>query len=166
MAPTDMALIASAVVQAGRCAAVVYDGVEYECTPDNQEPLSAAILREVQQVEPTTERKGKATEEEVVNLTLPIKASQLAGESVLGKRKDLKTMLSDILAEGVEYFYTTTDIGWHWSLERVNWATLGEGSVGRRVKFALSFVDNSEANELGPGGRKKKAPKKKAAAKK
>ena len=164
--PTDIALVASAIVQAGRCAAAEYDGVTYELSPAHQEALTMAVLREVEQIQLSGDeskiKKSKTTDEEIITLTIPIRASQAAGEAVLGGKKKLSKLLAKLLDEGVEYFYTTTDIGWHWALERVNWSTLTGGETGRRIKFNVSFVDNCLAEELGPGGRKRAAKKKRA----
>lgn len=165
--PTDAALIATALVEAGRCAAVDYDGVVYEWTHENHDKLTKAVLAEVMQIslsqEPvkkTAKTAKSAPEDEPSTLTIPLRASQVAGESVLGNRKDLKTLLSDVLQEGVEYLFSPTDIGWQWALERANWSSLAEQDLGRRLRFSVEFIDNSLAVELGPGG-KKKAPKKK-----
>jgi hypothetical protein len=164
--PTDAALIATALVEAGRCAAVDYDGNVYEWTHENHDKLTKAVLAEVMQIslsqEPvkkTAKTAKSAPEDEPSTLTIPLRASQVAGESVLGNRKDLKTLLSDVLQEGVEYLFSPTDIGWQWALERANWSSLAEQDLGRRLRFSVEFIDNSIAVELGPGG-KKKAPKK------
>lgn len=166
--PTDAALIATAIVQAGRSAAAVYDGREYEWTPDNHEPLTKAIVAEVDQVQQALEgekvkkttKAAKAEGEEPVTLTIPLRASQKAGEAYLQGRNDLKAVLGEILNEGVEYLFSPTDIGWQWSLERVNWATITGGELSRRIRFSVDFVDNSIAVELGPGGKKKQVKKK------
>lgn len=166
--PTDAALISTALIEAGRFAAAVYDGKDYEWMPENHEPLTKAILAEVQQVQTVidpekpkkTTKAAKEVVDEPVTLTIPLRASQKAGEFILGSRDDLKTKLSDLLTEGVEYLFSPTDIGWQWSLERVNWATVTGGELSRRIRFGVDFVDGSIAVELGPGGKKKVAKKK------
>ncbi len=164
--PTDAALIATALVEAGRRAAVDYDGTVYEWTEENHGKLTKAVVAEVIQISLSQEqvkkpaKSAKAPEEEPAMITINLRASQFAGESVLGNRNDLKTLLSDLLTEGVEYLYSPTDIGWQWALERANWSSLAGQDLGRRLRFGIEFADNSLAVELGPGG-KKKAPKKK-----
>jgi hypothetical protein len=166
--PTDAALLATAIVEAGRWSIAEYDGHVYEWSPEAQGPMSQAVLAEVRQIQESLEGTGKKTAkavklegEEQVTLTIPIRASQKVGEQFLGSRNDLKTMLSDILQEGVEFHYSTTDLVWQWAMERVNWTTVADGEASRRIKFSADFVDNNLAVELGPGG-KKKAVRKKA----
>lgn len=165
--PTDAALIATALVEAGRRAAVDYDGTVYEWTEENHGKLTKAVVAEVIQISLSQEtavkktaKTAKAPEEEPAMIMINLRASQFAGESVLGNRNDLKTLLSDLLTDGVEYLYSPTDIGWQWALERANWSSLAGQDLGRRLRFGIEFADNSLAVELGPGG-KKKAPKKK-----
>ena len=171
--PIDVALIATAIVESGHFAKVVHDGKEYKW-PQDQEALSKALVMDVQaamDLEPEPEPKPKRTtkaakakvvEETVVRLTIPIKANQKAGETVLGKRKDLKTLLGKILKEGVEYMHAPTDIRWRWSLERINWSTVSGGELPHHVVFTPIFEDNSVGVELGPGGKRKGRKKKKA----
>ena len=172
--PIDVALIATAIVESGHFAKVVHDGKEYKW-PQDQEELSKVLLVDVQaamelepELEPKPKRmtkaaKARALEEAVVvRLTIPIKANQKAGETVLGKRKDLKTLLGKILREGVEYMHAPTDIRWRWSLERINWSTVSGGELPHHVVFTPIFEDNSVGIELGPGGKRKGRKKKKA----
>ena len=107
----------------------------------------------------TTAVKAKLIEETVLRLTFPVVANQEAGEALLGKRKDLKTLLGDILKEGVEYLYTPADIRWRWSLERTNWSTVSGGDLPHHVVFTPEFTDNCIGVELGPGGKRKKTKK-------
>lgn len=165
--PTDAALIATALVEAARWSIAEYDNHSYEWGSDAYEHMSAAVLKEVEQVQENLDSAKKITKaskteaEEPVTITIPLRPSQKVGEAFLGDRNDLKTKLSDLLQEGVEFHYGPTDIGWHWSMERVNWQTVTGGDMSKRIRFTADFVDNNEAVELGPGG-KKKAPKKKA----
>ena len=165
--PTDAALIATALVEAARWSIAEYDNHSFEWGPDAHEPMSGAVLKEVEQVNETLDtvkkvsKAAKAEVEEPVTITIPLRPSQKVGEGFLGDRNDLKAKLSDILQEGVEFHYGPTDIGWHWSMERVNWQTVTGGDLSKRIRFSAEFVDNNEAVELGPGG-KKKAPRKKA----
>ncbi|MGE0001288.1 MAG: hypothetical protein AB7F50_10680 [Fimbriimonadaceae bacterium] len=163
--PTDVALVSAALLQSGRSAIAIHDGKEYSWDQQSFEPLAKSLLREVEQIQTAldTEKGKKATkvvEEEVVTLSLHVKPSLAAAEALLKGRNDLKTLVSDILEQGVEFQYSPTDIGWHWSLERVNWATLSSGELNRRIRFKAVFEGNSEGVELGPGG-KKRATKKK-----
>ena len=159
--PTDAALIATALVEAGRFANAVYDDVEYSWTPDQHEGMTKAVAREVTQINEVVDEgkkpsKSKTAEEEVVTLAVRLKPSTQAGELMLGDREDLKTLFGDILMEGVEYLYSTSDIGWHWTLERVNWATLSDGEMRRHIKFRPEFLEPHVGVELGPGGKRRK----------
>lgn len=169
--PVDAALIASAIAESGHFAKVVHDGKEY-VWPEDQDKLAKALVTDVaaaNEIEadadpkakkaPKLKAKAKAAEETIIRLTVPIKASQEAGEALLGKRKDLKAMLGDILSEGVEFLFTPPDIRWRWSLERVNWTTVSGGDLPHHVLFSTEFVDKCVGVELGPGGKKKKAKK-------
>ncbi len=158
--PTDAALIAIALVEVGRFADAVYDGKAYAWEGDTYDSLTRAISREVTQVQETVEdtkkAKAKAAEEEAVTLTVHLQPAIAASEKILGDREDLKTLLGDILGEGVEFLYANTDIGWHWTLERVNWATLSGGELKRHIKFKADFAEPHVGLELGPGGKRKK----------
>lgn len=161
--PTDVALIATALIESGRFAVAKHDGEEYAWNAEDYEGMTRSLFAEVAQVQEATEtekrKTAKAEEPEAVTLSVHLKPSLAAGEAVLGDREDLKTLLSDILEDGVEFLFSPTDIGWHWTLERVNWATLSGGDLKRRVKFKPAFEEGAVAVELGPGG-KRKAPKK------
>ncbi|MBS1721537.1 MAG: hypothetical protein JSS66_00860 [Armatimonadetes bacterium] len=161
--PTDAALVATALIEAGKFAKASHDGMDYEWTSDDYSGLTKSLFVEVAQVQegaPEKPKKAAAPEaEEIVTLQVHLKPSQMAADKVLGDREDLKTFVSDVLGEGVEYLFSPTDIGWQWTLERVNWATLSGGELRRRVKFKPVFDEGAVAVELGPGG-KRKAPKK------
>jgi hypothetical protein len=162
----DAALVAAALSLAGRHAVAIYDGVEYTW-PEENEKLFRAMIPEIQQVqttvEPTKKAKAAATEDEPVTLTVGLAPNYAAGEKKLGDRNELKTLMSDILQEGVEFVYNPTDIGWQWALDRANWTTyLGEELL-RRVKVKTSFVQGAVGVEMGTTT-KKRATKKAAAA--
>ncbi len=167
--PIDVALIATAIVEAGHFAKVQYDGKTFEW-PADQEKLAKALVGDVQAASDSdgdsgtkgkklSKAKQKLVEETILRLSVPIIANQDAGEALLGKRKDLKTLLGDILKEGVEYLYTPPDIRWRWSLERVNWSTVSGGDLPHHVLFTPEFADNCIGVELGPGGKRKKTKK-------
>lgn len=166
--PTDAALISTALIEAGRWSIAEYDGRVYEWDVEAHEPMSKAVLAEVKRVQEALDgdkkKPAKAAKtdvpEEQVTLTIPLRASQKVGEHFLGGRNDLKAKLSDILQEGVEFQYGSTDIAWHWSMERVNWSTVTDGDMSRRIRFSAEFADNNLAVELGPGGKKKVVKKK------
>ncbi|MCW5936177.1 MAG: hypothetical protein KIT11_02580 [Fimbriimonadaceae bacterium] len=160
--PTDVALVTTALIETGRFAMASHDGVDYEWDAESYQDMTKSLFAEVAQVQETVEDKKKVTktgEEEPVTLSVLLKPSQSSGEAVLGDREDLKTLVSDILAGDVEFLFSPTDIGWHWTLERVNWSTLSSGDLKRRVKFKPTFEGSATAVELGPGG-KRKATKK------
>jgi hypothetical protein len=165
--PIDVCLVATAIVECGHFAKVVHDGTEYSW-PGDQGALAKALAGDVRaasgadetpKAKKISKAKAKLIEETVLRLSIPIVANQQAGEAILGKRKDLKTLLGDILKEGVEYLYTPTDIRWRWALERVNWSTVSGGELPHHVMFLPEFTDNSIGVELGPGGKKKKTKK-------
>ena len=132
--PTDVALVSTALIEAGRFAVATHDG--QDCEWDKT-----------------------VAEEEPVTLTVHLKPSHAAADKVLADREDLKTLVSTILHDGVEYLFSPTDIGWHWTLERVNWSTISGGELKRRVKFRPQFEDGSLGVELGPGGKRKAVKK-------
>ena len=182
--PTDVALVATALVECGRHALCIFDGKAYKW-PQDQADLTQLLIRDVEAASKATEdepakkttrrtttktparmtkaaiAKAKLLEQPALRMTITIRPDQKVGEAVLGKRKELKTLLSDILKEGVEFMYSATDIGWHWSLERVNWSTLSDGELQRHVVFSPEFEGESTAVELGPGGKKRARAKRK-----
>ncbi len=158
--PTDVALVATALVEAGRYALAEYDGIEYSY-PEQHGELVKAYCKEIEQIQAqlegapaTTKRAAKTVEEEPITLAVKLKANRAAGEKLLGENEALKTLLSDLIEEGVEFLFSSTDIGWQWSLERVNWATASGGGLGRRYHFRAEF-EGSIGVELGPGGKRK-----------
>lgn len=158
--PTDVALVATALVQAGKFADCVYDGQVYAWNPNQHEALTRAYQKEVEQVQQAetglTKAKAKVMAEETVTLTCHLRPSMAAAERILGRRKDLITMVSDILSEGVEFLYSPTDLGWPWTLERVNWSTVSGGELMRRIKFQAEFEEPCAAVELAQSGKRKK----------
>lgn len=127
--PADAALLASALSLTGRHARAIYDGNQYTW-PDDYEGLSKAMVTQIEQVQEgidlTAPKKAvKSTvEEEPVMVAIGLAPNISAGENILQGRNDLKTLLSDVLKEGVEFVYAPTDIGWQWALDRANWNTI------------------------------------------
>ncbi|HRI44792.1 MAG TPA: hypothetical protein PLL78_11195 [Fimbriimonadaceae bacterium] len=166
--PTDAALIASSLVLSGRYALAVYDEKEYSW-PEDIEKLTKAMLSQMKQIQETVEVATKraqrvAIEEEPVEVRIGLLANYAAGEKLLGDRKDLKTLLGDILKAGVEFQFGPQDIiGWQWALDRANWHTLTDGELTRRVKLKATFQDNSVGVELGASGTRKRVAKPKPA---
>ncbi|MBX3096132.1 MAG: hypothetical protein KF812_04660 [Fimbriimonadaceae bacterium] len=158
MKPTDVALIATALVESGKFAVCVYDGKEYEWTQDRHDDLAHAYKREIEQVQEADvqAKKAKTAVEEPATLTVTLKPSLAVAEKMLHNREDLKTMVSDMIAGGIEFLYSPTDIGWPWTLERVNWATITGTEVRRRVRFRAEFEPPCEAVELSQSGKRKK----------
>lgn len=160
--PTDVALIATALVESGRFADAVHDGQEFSWTPDQYEALTQSLSREVAQMQNEFEhekasatKRAKAADEEI-NLIVNLKPSVEAGEVILGERDDLKTVFGDILNEGVEFLYGPNDIGWHWTVSRINWTTATGSELKRRVRFGAEFVAPHTALEVSATGKKKK----------
>lgn len=164
----DAALIASALTVAGRHAIALYEGNQYTWPEDN-DSLTRAMVPQLEMVESgieTTKKttKAAAVEEEPVIVTVGLMPNHSAAERQLEGRDDLKTLLSDLLQEGVEFVYQPTDIGWQWALDRVNWSTLSGGELNRRIKIKTSFTEGAVGIEMGVGGPKKRASRAKAAA--
>lgn len=158
--PTDAALLATALVEAGRLATGVHDEKEFDWAPSHYQGMIDSTAKEVAQVQEhfeaeKTKKAAKGVEEESVTLVVSLKPNFKAAEAVLGNRDDLKVILGDMVAEGVEYLYSPTDIGWHWTMERVNWSAQTDGELRRRVKFRAEFLEPHLGVELGPGGKRK-----------
>ncbi len=157
--PTDVALLSMALVESGRMAVAIHDGLEYAWNGKYDTGLSESLAREVAQVQEAVagekKKTAKGVEEESVGLTVHLKPSVPAGELILGNRNDLKVLFADMLNEGVEFLFSATDIGWHWNLERVNWTTFTGGELGRRIHFHAEFMAPHTTGELGVSGKKK-----------
>ncbi|MBL8087485.1 MAG: hypothetical protein JNM85_05355 [Chthonomonas sp.] len=167
---TDAALVATALVLSGRYAKVEHDGDTFDWTKDYHE-LTSRLLPILEQVnlgiEPPAKRTKAAiaaSEEEIVEFKINLVSNYAQGETVLGEREDLKTLLAEILQSGVEYQYSSTDIGWQWALDRANWSTLSGGDLTRRVKLKALFSGDNVGTEMGQNGPKKRASKRAAAA--
>lgn len=165
--PTDAALIATALVLSGRYALARYDEREFSW-PGDYKDLTKALSSELhiiqQSVEGPARKSAKAiAEEEPVEVKVSLLPNIKAGESVLGDREDLKTLLSDIISKGVEYVYSPTDIGWQWALDRANWSTLSEGELTRRIKLKALFSENAVGVEMGATPTRKRASRAKVA---
>lgn len=163
--PADGALLASALTLAGRHALAIYENHQMTW-PEDYSKLTKALSKQIdsvsEQIEvPTTKRAKAAVEEEPIVLTVGLAPNLSAGEKLLEGRNDLKTLLSDVLKEGVEYAYSPTDIGWQWALDRANWSTVSSGEISRRIKVKASFTEGAVGVEMGVGGTKKRARKKK-----
>lgn len=169
LAVTDAALVATALIHAGRFADAIYDERQYQW-PDEFEQLAEAVAIEIAQIdesvepEATTKKAGKPEVEEPATIRIGLMPSIEAGEVLLKDRKDLKEILSKLIDEGVEFMYSSTDIIWPWSLERANWADADSPVSIRYAKIDPFFLGNSIGTELGPSGKKPKARKRKATA--
>jgi hypothetical protein len=163
--PADAALIASALSLTGRHAIAIYEGEHYKC-PEEYDKLTKAMVAQLQMVQEgidnTTPKKTAktTTEEEPVIVTVGLMPNLAAGERILAGRDELKAKLSDILQEGVEFVYSGIDILWQWTLDRVNWSTVSESELSRRIKIKASFTEGAIGTEMGAPGAKKKAPTK------
>lgn len=162
MKPADAALIASALSLTGRHAIALYDGEQYKC-PEDYDKLARAMVSQMQMVqegiETTTPKKTTktVTEEEPVIVTVGLMPNLAAGERILEGRDELKAKLSDILQDGVEFVYAGIDILWQWALDRVNWSTISDMEMSRRIKIKASFTEGAVGVEMGAAGTKKKA---------
>ncbi len=162
--PTEVALLASALVLSGRHAVAVYEGEHYTW-PEDYQKLTKAMVAQIEiaqeSIEPPKKSAKAQPEEEPVVLTVGLIPNYTAGEERLGSRKRLKTTLSQIMEEGIEFVYSATDVGWQWALDRANWNTVSGGELARRVKVKAIFSEGAVGVQMGPSGRKR-APKPKA----
>ncbi len=166
--PADAALLASALSVTGRHAIALYEGEQY-VWPDDNDRLTKAMVPQVKVTQEAIEHNApkkvakNAPEDEPVQISVGLAPNYSAGEKLLQDRKDLKTLLSDVLQGGVEFAYQPNDIGWQWALDRANWSTIAGQEVSRRVKVKTSFTEGAVGVELGAAGAKKR-PKKAAEA--
>lgn len=157
----DAALIATALSVTGRHAISIYEGEQY-VWPDDYERLTNAMVSQIEMVNEAIEHNAPkrtsktAVEEEPVIVTVGLMPNLTAGEQVLAERDDLKAVLSDILQEGVEFVYASTDIGWQWALDRANWNTISGSEVSRRIKIKAGFTEGAVGIEMGIGTPKKR----------
>lgn len=164
LVPADAALLASALTLTGRHAIALYEGEQY-VWPDDNEKLMQAMVPHVKITQEAIEanapkRASKtAVEEEPIMINVGLMPNLTAGENLLQGRDDLKTLLSDILQDGVEFSYAPTDIGWQWALDRVNWTTLAGQDVSKRIKTKTAFTEGAVGIETGSGTKKRAAKK-------
>ena len=167
--PADAALVASALSLTGRHALALYDGQQYTW-PDDNDTLMKAMIAQLEVVnegiEHTAPKRAAKTavEEEPVVVTVGLAPNLAAGEKLLDGRNELKTLLSDILQDGVEFIYSGTDLGWQWALDRANWSTIAHHEISRRIKIKASFTEGAVGIEMGTGTPKKRASRTKAIA--
>lgn len=159
-------MIATALSLAGRHALAIYDADQFRW-PEDYERLTQAMTGQIEMalsgtVEPTKKAKA-AGEDEPVTLTVGLTPNYNVGENILGSRKDLKQLYSDLIAGGIEFAYAPSDIGWQWALDRANWTTIANKDLTRRIKVKASFTEGAVGIEMGAGGTKKRASKAKAA---
>ncbi len=165
LVPADAALLASALTLTGRHAIALYEGEQY-VWPDDNEKLLKAMVPQVKQTQEAIEANApkrvakNAVEEEPVLMSVGLMPNLTAGENLLQGRDELKTLLSDILQEGVEFAYAPTDIGWQWALDRANWTTLAGQEVSKRVKSKTAFTEGAVGVEMNAGAKKRPAAKK------
>ena len=163
--PADAALLSSALVLTGRHAIALYEGDQFRW-PEDYEKLTRAMSKEFDVLgdAPDTPKKIKAAaEEEPFLMSVGLTPNFSAGERFLADRNDLKKILSDVLQEGVEFVYSTTDLGWQWALDHVNWTTVSGHELSRRIKVKASFTEGAVGVEMGSAGAKKKTARPKAA---
>jgi hypothetical protein len=163
--PTDAALLATALTQAGHQAIALYEEQQY-VWPEDVERLSESMLPHIKITQEAIEANApkrvakNAPEEEPIAINVGLMPNISAGERVLAGRDDLKTVLSDVLSEGVEFAYNPTDIGWQWALDRVNWSTVAGSDISRRIRIKTAFTQGAVGVELGANAPKKRASKK------
>ena len=167
LVPADAALLASALTLTGRHAIALYEGEQYVWPEDNDKLLKAMVphVRITQEAIDANAPKRvakNAVEEEPVLMNVGLMPNLTAGENLLEGRDELKTLLSDILQDGVEFAYAATDIGWQWALDRANWTTIAGQEISKRVKSKTAFTEGAVGVEMNAGA-KKRAPSKKAA---
>lgn len=162
--PADAALLTAALSLTGRHALALYEEKSY-VWPKDLEKITADMsphLRQIQEaIDLNAPKKVSKTapEEEPIFVSVGLKPNYTAGEKILADREDLKTLLSDILDEGVEFSFSQNDIGWQWALDRVNWSTVAGSDLSRRIRVRVSFTEGAVGVEVGS------APKKRASKK-
>lgn len=162
--PADAAMLASALSLTGRHAIAIYEGDQY-VWPDDNERLMDAMVPQVKITQEAIEHNApkkparNAPEDEPVQISVGLMPNYTAGEQLLQDRKDLKTLLSDVLQEGVEFAYQPNDIGWQWALDRANWSTIAGQEISRRIKVKTAFTEGAVGVEIGSAGTKKRARK-------
>lgn len=162
--PADAALLATALSVTGRHAIAIYEGEQYTWPLDNerlQKAMASHVALTQEAIEANAPKKTSKTavEEEPVQIALGLTPDFSAGEKVLQDRNDLKTLLSDVLQQGVEFVYQPSDIGWQWAMDRVNWSTIVGQDISRRIKIKASFTEGAVGVEMGAAGVKKRAKK-------
>ena len=163
--PADAGLLASALTLTGRHALALYEGEQFRW-PEDYDKLTKAMVAQLEMVQQGIDHTKKAVkgaaEEEPVVVTVGLAPNISAGENLLEGRDDLKTVLGDVIKDGVEFVYSGMDLGWQWALDRVNWNTISGGELSRRIKIKAAFTEGAVGMEMGTGT-KKRAPKKAAA---
>jgi hypothetical protein len=163
----DAALVASALSLTGRHAKAVYEGAYFQWPEDNEKlmlSMSGHIHSVNEAIEEATPKKitkaqAAALEEEIVTVNIGLAPNLSAGEALLNNREDLKTFLSDVLQDGVEFSYGSADIGWQWALDRANWNTISDGGLSRRIKVKANFTEGALGVEQGTATKKRGAKK-------
>jgi hypothetical protein len=166
--PTDAALLTVSLVISGRHAIATYDNHQYTWTKD-VDALAAALQTEIKQIQGEMEGPAKKSakavvEEEPVLVGVDLIPNYEAASKLLLGKKQLETLLSDIIEKGVEYVYGPTDIGWQWALDRVNWTTASDGEIHRKVRVRTTFTQGSVGVELGSATPKRRTTKAKTEA--
>lgn len=168
LVPADAGLLATALSLTGRHAKAVYEGVDYEW-PTDYPKLAQAMVPHIKITQEAidanapkkmTKAAAAADAEEPVHISVGLAPNLAAGERILEGRDDLKALLSDVLQEGVEFVYQQNDIGWQWGLERVNWSTITNGEVSRRIRVKTAFTEGAVGTEVGATKKKVPAPRK------
>jgi len=163
--PTDVALLTSALVLTGRHALAIYDGQQYSW-PEDYDKLTRALVAELEQINQSGDVSKKASksapEEEPVSVNVGLMPNLSAGEKALGKRDDLKALLAETIQNGVEFVYSSADLGWQWALDRANWTTISGIEMSRRIKIKASFTEGAIGIETGTQHAKKRGSKKAA----
>jgi hypothetical protein len=162
--PADAALLASALSLTGRHALALYEEEQY-VWPEDNDRLTQAMVSQIKITQEAIEMNApkkvskNAPEDEPVQIAVGLMPNFSAGEKILQDRKDLKTLLSDVLQEGVEFTYQPNDIGWQWALDRANWSTIAGQDISRRIKIKTAFTQGAVGIEMGTGTAKKRAKK-------
>ena len=161
----DAALVASALSLTGRHAKAVYEG-QYFLWPNDNEKLMLSMSAHLHSINeaivealPKKITKSTVLDEEPVLVNIGLAPNIAAGEELLNTREDLKTLLSDILQAGVEFSYSSADIGWQWALDRANWNTISDGDLSRRIKIKANFTEGAVGSEQGTSTKKRASKK-------
>lgn len=162
--PTDAALLSNALVLSGRRALVNYDQNIYQW-PKDYDLLTTELCKEIALINlsgtEASEKKASKTvvSEEETEITLSLIPNFNIGENYLGERNDLKKIFEELLQTGVEFTYSSIDIGWQLAVNGANWNVISQQNFQKKIKFRTKFEGTCIGVEIGSNTAIKKKSK-------